>query len=51
MVVRGMEGEVRAYPVVETEQKDSICHITVCPARIPEQSRKMAEVRPLPGRG
>eukprot|EP00961_Rhodomonas_salina_P236649 3198229-Rhodomonas_salina.1 len=44
MVVRGMEGEVRAYPVVETEQRDSICHITVCPARIPEPSRKMAEV-------
>ena len=57
MVVRGMEGEVRAYPVVETEQRDSICHITVCPARIPESSRKMAEelalraVSSLEGRG
>lgn len=57
MVVRGMEGEVRAYPVVETEQRDSICHITVCPARIPEPSRKMAEelalkaVSSLDGRG
>jgi phosphoribosylaminoimidazole carboxylase len=34
---------VRAYPVVETEQKDSICHITVCPARITEKSRVLAE--------
>jgi len=57
MVVRGMGGQVVAYPVVEAEQKDSICHITVCPARIPEKSRKMAEafaldaVSSLDGRG
>ena len=57
MVVRGLNGEVRAYPVVETEQRDSICHITVCPARISEKSRVMAEkiavdaVSSLEGRG
>jgi len=57
MVVRGTHGEVRAYPVVETEQKDSICHITVCPARITEKSRVLAErialdaVSSLDGRG
>jgi phosphoribosylaminoimidazole carboxylase len=48
MVVRGIN-DVRAYPVVEVEGRNSICHITVCPARIPEQSRKMAEVLLLPG--
>ena len=56
MVVRGLN-EVRAYPVVETEQRDSICHITVCPARITEHSRVLAEkiaidcVSSLEGRG
>mmetsp|Transcript_18830 Transcript_18830/g.51865 ORF Transcript_18830/g.51865 Transcript_18830/m.51865 type:complete len:563 (-) Transcript_18830:45-1733(-) len=57
MVVRGAGGEVRSYPVVETEQRDSICHITVCPARISEKSRVLAEqiavtaVSSLEGRG
>jgi hypothetical protein len=27
--------QVRAYPVVETHQRDSICHLTICPARAP----------------
>ncbi|KAJ1467843.1 hypothetical protein T484DRAFT_1645047 [Baffinella frigidus] len=56
MVVRGTN-EILAYPVVETEQRDSICHITVCPARISEEARAMTEkfaleaVSSLGGRG
>ncbi|CCE88890.1 Piso0_001680 [Millerozyma farinosa CBS 7064] len=34
MVVRSIEGEVFAYPVVETVHKDNICHIVYAPARI-----------------
>lgn len=36
MVVRSIEGEVFAYPVVETVHKDNICHIVYAPARIPD---------------
>ncbi len=32
MVVRGRDGETRAYPVVETVQRDHICHIVRAPA-------------------
>lgn len=34
MVVRGRDGEVRTYPVVETVQKDHICHVVRAPAAI-----------------
>ena len=34
MVVRSASGEIRTYPVVETEQKDHRCHAVVAPARI-----------------
>ncbi len=35
MVVRGRDGETRAYPVVETVQYHHICHIVRAPAVIP----------------
>jgi len=35
MVARDVHGEVLAYPVVETQQKDSICHTVLAPADIP----------------
>lgn len=34
MVVRSIEGEVFAYPTVETVHKDNICHVVYAPARI-----------------
>ncbi|EEY55751.1 phosphoribosylaminoimidazole carboxylase [Phytophthora infestans T30-4] len=57
MVVKGAEGDVRAYPVVETTQRDSICDTVLAPAQIPEEVAKrageMAEtaVAQLDGRG
>ncbi len=35
MVVRGRDGEVRAYPVVETVQQNHICHVVRAPAAVP----------------
>ena len=32
MIVRGRDGETRAYPVVETVQRDHVCHIVRAPA-------------------
>lgn len=37
MVVRGRDGETRAYPVVETVQKNHICHTVSAPAAIPAE--------------
>ncbi|KAI8381049.1 phosphoribosylaminoimidazole carboxylase [Radiomyces spectabilis] len=34
MVVRRANGEVRAYPVVETIHKNSICHLVIAPAQV-----------------
>ncbi len=34
MVVRGVSGEMATYPVVETIQKDHICHIVKAPAEV-----------------
>jgi 5-(carboxyamino)imidazole ribonucleotide synthase len=34
MVVRGRDGEARAYPVVETVQRQHICHLVRAPAPI-----------------
>ncbi|MDZ4763721.1 MAG: 5-(carboxyamino)imidazole ribonucleotide synthase [Chloroflexota bacterium] len=34
MVVRGLDGEIAAYPVVETIQRDNICQIVIVPAQI-----------------
>ncbi|TYZ64797.1 hypothetical protein PybrP1_011835 [[Pythium] brassicae (nom. inval.)] len=35
MVVKGDDGDVRAYPVVETTQKDSVCDTVLAPAQVP----------------
>lgn len=35
MVVKGANGDVRVYPVVETTQRDSICDTVLAPASIP----------------
>ncbi|ETN21719.1 phosphoribosylaminoimidazole carboxylase, ATPase subunit [Phytophthora nicotianae INRA-310] len=57
MVVKGAEGDVRAYPVVETTQRDSICDTVLAPAQIPvdvaKRAGEMAEaaVAQLDGRG
>eukprot|EP00644_Phytophthora_capsici_P013006 jgi/Phyca11/540750/estExt2_Genewise1Plus.C_PHYCAscaffold_50512 len=57
MVVKGADGDVRAYPVVETTQADSICDTVLAPAQIPEDVAKragdmaQAAVAQLEGRG
>ena len=38
MVARDANGDIRDYPVVETIQKNGICHIVRCPAPIEESS-------------
>lgn len=38
IVARGRNGEMRDYPVVETVQKNGICHVVRCPAPIDEAS-------------
>lgn len=42
MVVRSASGEIRTYPVVESEQKDHRCHAVVAPARIDDRVAKNA---------
>jgi 5-(carboxyamino)imidazole ribonucleotide synthase len=37
LVVRRPAGETRVYPVVETLQRDGICHEVVAPARLPTE--------------
>jgi 5-(carboxyamino)imidazole ribonucleotide synthase len=34
MILRGLDGEIRAYPVVETIQQNHICHVVRAPAEI-----------------
>ncbi|KAJ1500306.1 phosphoribosylaminoimidazole carboxylase ade2, partial [Coelomomyces lativittatus] len=34
MVVRGGDGTLLAYPVVETQQKNNICHLVMAPAQL-----------------
>jgi 5-(carboxyamino)imidazole ribonucleotide synthase len=41
MVLRGRDGETRAYPVVETIQQNHICHIVRAPAAISEQTAQI----------
>ncbi len=36
IVARGRDGDIRTYPVVETIQKNNICHIVRCPAPVDE---------------
>lgn len=42
MVLRGHDGTVSAYPVVETVQQNHICHVVRAPAAIPEDVRARA---------
>lgn len=42
MVARSPSGEVAAYPVVETVQRDHVCHVVVAPAPISEPLRAQA---------
>ncbi len=42
IVARGQDGSVRAYPVVETIQKNNVCHIVRCPAAIEEDVARLA---------
>ncbi len=42
MVLRGRDGETRTYPVVETVQKNHICHVVRAPAPISSESAVQA---------
>jgi len=46
MVTRGRDGSIAEYPVVDTVQRDHICHEVVAPARVPspvaERARAIA---------
>lgn len=42
MVVRGHDGEMRTYPVVETVQQNHICHIVRAPAQTAEHAAEIA---------
>lgn len=42
MVLRGRDGEIRTYPVVETIQQNHICHIVRAPAPIPTETAEKA---------
>jgi len=42
MVLRGRDGETRTYPVVETVQRDHICHVVRAPAAISDGVRDQA---------
>ena len=43
-VSRGSEKSLRYFPVVETIQKNNICHIVIAPASIPSKSRNNAKL-------
>ena len=38
MVARSIDGEVRAYPVVETKQIDNVCDVVLAPAKISKKA-------------
>ena len=42
IVARGPDGALLDYPVVETTQRDSICHTVIAPAQIPPAARSAA---------
>ncbi len=45
MVTRGLDGTTAVYPVVDTVQKDHICHTVTAPARLPpELAARAAEL-------
>ncbi|MEM9951134.1 MAG: 5-(carboxyamino)imidazole ribonucleotide synthase [Chloroflexota bacterium] len=41
IVARGIDGSLRTYPVVETIQKNNVCHIVRCPAAIEEDVARL----------
>jgi 5-(carboxyamino)imidazole ribonucleotide synthase len=41
-VAKGRKGEIKTYPVVETIQKNNICHIVLAPAKISKASVRKA---------
>ena len=43
MVLRGRDGEVQAYPIVETIQKNHICHVVLAPADSPHDVMAKAQ--------
>ncbi|MBI1280404.1 MAG: 5-(carboxyamino)imidazole ribonucleotide synthase [Anaerolineaceae bacterium] len=57
MIGRGLDGSVIAYPVVETVQKDNICHTVSAPAAVLSKVRQQAQeialaaIRTLDGAG
>ncbi|KAI9477147.1 phosphoribosylaminoimidazole carboxylase [Zychaea mexicana] len=57
MVVRRANGEVRAYPMVETIHKNSICHLVIAPAQADgavlnkAQEIAMNAIKSFPGAG
>jgi len=57
MAVRTHTGEVLCYPVVETIQRDNICHVVIAPARISGRAAEAAvdvahrAIASLPGVG
>ncbi|RKP06987.1 phosphoribosylaminoimidazole carboxylase [Thamnocephalis sphaerospora] len=57
MVVRSADGQVASYPVVETVQRDNICHLVLAPAEVPssvaDEARRVAEmaIKTLEGAG
>ncbi len=45
IVTRGIHGEVTTYPVVETVQRDHVCHVVSAPASVaPETAARAAEL-------
>lgn len=47
MVARGRAGDIVAYPVVETVQRDHICHEVVAPARVSSEVAAAARAAAL----
>ena len=43
MVARSSAGEIKVYPVVESVQKDNICHTVIAPAQISSEICKAAQ--------
>ncbi|KAG7716791.1 hypothetical protein KL949_003290 [Ogataea haglerorum] len=44
MVVRGLGGDVHAFPTVETIHKNNICHTVFAPARVTDTIQKRAQL-------
>lgn len=43
MVARSTTGEMKSYPVVETVQRDNICHTVIAPAEVSTSAAKAAD--------